>query len=168
MLQPAFFSVAKLGGSVSLVVCQNSAERDPKRNRRLAPQPEPPRPAELSPFALDRGRMDWLHRRSLEAGVACQDFPARRNEFPAPDHRESVAAAVERLGKFGFSSSRGVGHRRISLYLPCRSGIRTPETGSLQTVPTANSPRFDRIRGRSAIQRRSIRAGTGKRRAQWG
>ena len=70
------------------VVCQNSAERDPKRNRRLAPQPEPPRSAELSPFALDRGRMGWLHRRSSEVGGACKDFPARRDELPAPAHRD--------------------------------------------------------------------------------
>ncbi len=76
------------------VVCQNSAERDPKRNRRLAPQPEPPRSAELSPFALDRGRMDWLHRRSSEVGGACKDFPARRDELPAPAHRELAATAV--------------------------------------------------------------------------
>ena len=32
--------------------------------------------------------MGWRHRRSLEAGIACWDFPARRNEFPVPDHRD--------------------------------------------------------------------------------
>jgi hypothetical protein len=51
----------------------------------------------VSILRTDR-RMDWLHRRRLEAGVARQNFPARRNEFPVSDHRELAATAVKRLG----------------------------------------------------------------------
>ena len=107
----------KCGRSLTMwlvVVCQNSAERDPKRDRQLAPQPEPPRSAELSPLALDRGRMDWLHRRSSEVGGACKDFPVRRSELPAPAHRELADTAVERHGNFGSVSSRRVRYRRNS------------------------------------------------------
>ncbi len=143
------------------VVCQNSADRDPKGNRRLAPQPESPRSAELSPFALDHGRTDWLCRRGLEAGVACQDFPARRNEFPVPDHRESVAEAAERLGNFGSASSRGVRHRRISLQFPCRSGNSPQRRVRPGLHPPPSSPRLRRIRARSAIRRRISRHSAG-------
>jgi hypothetical protein len=58
----------------------------------------------VSILRTDR-RMDWLNCRRLEAGVARQDFPARRNEFPVSDHRESVAEAAESLANFGSGSS---------------------------------------------------------------
>ena len=138
------------------VVCQNSAERDPKRNRRLAPQPKPPRSAELSPFALDRGRMDWLHRRSSEVGGACKDFPARRDELPAPAHRELAATAVERRGNFGSVSSRRVRYRRNSLYFPCRSGIWLQRRVRYRLVPPPFSLRSRRLRDESAGRRRKF------------
>jgi hypothetical protein len=136
-------------GASDAVVCQNSAERDPKRNRRLVPQPKPPRSAELSPFALDRGRMDWLHRRSSEVGGACKDFPARRDELPAPAHRELAATAVERRGNFGPVSSRRVRYRRNSLYFPCRSGIWPQRRVRPRLPPPPFSLRLRRLRGRN-------------------
>ena len=81
--------------------------------------------------------MGWLSRLSLESGFACRDFPARRNEFPVPDHRESVAMTAERLRNLGAESARSVQFRRISLYFPCRTGIPAIETSSLSTAPTA-------------------------------
>ena len=44
--------------------------------------------------------MDRIRLRKLEAEVACWDFPARRYEYAACDHRESVAGAAEWLGNF--------------------------------------------------------------------
>ncbi len=41
------------------------------------------------------------------AGFACRDFPARRNEFPVPDHRESVATTAERLRNLGAERAPG-------------------------------------------------------------
>jgi hypothetical protein len=66
--------------------------------------------------------MGWLSRLSLQSGFACWVFPARRNEFPVPDHRESVATTAERLRNLGTESVRRVQFRTISLHFPCRSG----------------------------------------------
>jgi len=68
--------------------------------------------------------MKWLHRRNLEAGIVRQGFPARRNGFPAPDHRESAAAAAETLVISGAGFSAGDIYRRTSLHFPYRSGNR--------------------------------------------
>ena len=85
----------------------------------------------LSPVA------DWMAQSPrLESGLARRDFPARRNEFPVPDHRESVAITVEGLRNLGAERARRVQSRRISLYFPCRSGKPTAETSSLQTGST--------------------------------
>ncbi len=134
------------------VVCQNSAERDPKRTRRLAPQPEPPRSAELSPFALDRGRMDWLRRRSSEVGGTCKNFPARRDELPDPAHRELAATDVERRGNFGSVSSRRARYRRKSLYFPCRSGIWPQRRVRYRLVPPPLSLLLQRLPARTRAQ----------------
>jgi hypothetical protein len=70
-----------------------------------------------------RSVADGMARRlSLESGFACRDFPARRNEFPVPDHREFVAPTAKRLRNLGTESVRRVQFRTISLHFPCRSG----------------------------------------------
>jgi hypothetical protein len=56
-------------------------------------------PIRLIPIAATRRRArrvdeestqltGWLHRGSLETGFVFQDFPAHRNSFPVPDHRD--------------------------------------------------------------------------------
>ena len=61
-----------------------------------------------------RGEMPWCHRLRLDTGCVFQDFPARRNEFPVPDHREFVTMAAERLGNLGADCAGGVRYRKIS------------------------------------------------------
>jgi len=58
--------------------------------------------------ALDRERAGWLHRQSLEAVVVYGEFPARRDGFPVPDHRESVATTAERMANLGSDAARRV------------------------------------------------------------
>jgi len=84
------------------------------------------------------------HRRSLEAGVALQNFPARRNKFPVPDHRESVATTAERLRNLGAESARWAQFRRISLHFPCRSGKRQQRRVRTRLPPPPSSPRHQR------------------------
>ncbi len=117
--------------------------------------------------------MGWLSRLSLESGFACRDFPARRNEFPVPDHRESVATTAERLRNLGAESARRVQFRRISLYFPCRSGKRQqrrvrsrlpppPSSLPLQRLPTrtrAQPEKSPRFRGVLAARLSRIRTG---------
>jgi hypothetical protein len=86
--------------------------------------------------------MDWLHRRSSEVGGACKDFPARRDELPAPAHRELSATAVERRGNFSSVSSRRVRYRRNSLYFPCRSGIWPRRRVRYRLLPPPFSPQL--------------------------
>ncbi len=96
-------------------MCQNSADRNPKWIRRLPSQPEPRGSAEYSSHAHARsGGWDGSIASAWRAGFACRDFPARRNEFPVPDHRESVAMTAERLGNLGAGSARRVQFRRSS------------------------------------------------------
>jgi len=51
--------------------------------------------------------MAGLHHSSLKAHLICLDFPARRNNFPVPDHREFVAITAERLVNLDPDSLRG-------------------------------------------------------------
>ena len=89
--------------------------------------------------------MGWLSRLSLEGGFACRDFPARRNEFPVPDHRESVATTAERLRNLGAESAGRVQFRRISLHFPCRSGKRQQRRVRTRLPPPPTSPRLQRL-----------------------
>jgi len=96
--------------------------------------------------------MGWLSRLSLESGFACRDFPARRNEFPVPDHRESVATTAERLRNLGAESARRVQFRRISLYFPCRSGKRQQRRVRSRLPPPPFSLRVQRLPVRTPAQ----------------
>ncbi len=71
-------------------------------------EPEPCRSAELPTIARAEEWMGRLHRRRLEAGIVYKEFPARRNEFPVPEHWESVAMTASRLGNLGPDAARRV------------------------------------------------------------
>ena len=102
-----------------------------------------------------RSGMDGLalHRRSLGAGVASQDFPVRRNEFPVPDYRELVAAAVVTPGNFGLGYSRGVGYRRKSLYFPYGSGNSFQRRVRPRLHPPPSSLAMQRLSARPRAER---------------
>ncbi len=93
-------------------------------------------------------RTSWLHRGSLETGFVFQDFPAHRNEFPVPDHRESVPIAAETLGNLGPDCAWGVRYRQISLYFPYRTGICSRRRVRYRLVPPPSSLRRRRRRRR--------------------
>jgi hypothetical protein len=52
------------------------------------------------------GETVLIKREAWRAVSLAGEFPARRNEFPVPDHRESVATTAERLRNFGAESAR--------------------------------------------------------------
>ena len=72
--------------------------------------------------------MDRLHRRSLNAGIAYKEFPARRDEFSVPELGESVAMIVERLVDLGPEAYLfSLFNQRISKRRPVRSRAVAPE-----------------------------------------
>jgi len=89
---------------------------------------------------------------SPQLGGACKDFPARRDELPAPAHRELAATAVKRRRNFGSVSSRRVRYRRDSLYFPCRSGIWPQRRVRYRLVPPPFSLRVQRLPARTGAQ----------------
>ena len=119
------------------------------RSRNLADRPN----SKLSPeFGMDRP-----HRRRLAAGLIYKEFPARRDQFPALRHREFVAMTASRLENLGPDAARRVRLRRISLYLPCRSGISPKRRVRPRLPPPPTSPRLRRLRAGSASRRRTYR-----------
>ncbi len=98
------------------------------------------------------GGWDGSVASTLESGLARRHFPARRNEFPVPDHRESVATTAERLRNLGAESTRRVQFRRISLYFPCRSGKRQQRRVRSRLHPPPFSLRVRRRPARTPAQ----------------
>ncbi len=152
--QPALFSVGKLGGSDSLLIRPRSV---PKLGRARSEKKSATCPAAGT---SQIGRTLTLRPRSGTDGLApspqlgsrCRPpgFPSRRNEFPAPDHRESVAEPAESLANFGSGSSRRVRYRRSSLYFPCRSGIWPQRRVRPRLHPPPSSLPTQRLFGKSA------------------
>ncbi len=97
--------------------------------------------------------------------MARRHFPARRNEFPVPDHRESVATTAESLRNLG-AWVRQEGP--VSKDFPVFSlQIRDfGETGSLQTASTAirsAGAEIARAHSRIACEFSAIPRGLGRR-----
>ncbi len=126
-------------------MCQNSADRNPKRNRPFVPPSVRHRSADFWPFAH---ASEWMKRlECLSSDIASNShvFPARRNRFPVLDHREFVATAVEILRKLSSGSASSVKSGRISLYFPCGSGKRLQRRVRPGLPPPPPSLRLQRL-----------------------
>jgi hypothetical protein len=114
------------------LVCQNSADRNMKRNPRPAFQQMPTGWAVLSSLIQvpesKAGSIDAAWRR-----IPLALFPAPRNEFPVPGRREFVANSSVGFRNIDAGAAGRAKFSTISLYFPCRSGIRPQETSSPPT-----------------------------------
>jgi hypothetical protein len=158
------------------VVCQNSADRDAKWDRRFALKSRLLPWDESSSLALARRRLSRLNRLRFEISFAGEDFPVRQNRFPAPDHGDAVASTLEMLRNIGSCRTRIIRIRRSSLYFPCTSGARPRR----RVLPRLRLPplslreqrlipqihvvmeRFTRIHGFLAVGVRCIRSRDGR------
>ena len=102
--------------------------------------------------------MNRLECLSSEIASDSHDFPARRSIFPVHDHRESIATAAKMVENLSSGSVRNVKFGRISLYFPCRSGIRLQRRVRSRLPPTAIESAWAETPPRHLAMAREIRA----------